>query len=522
MPETGTPGQEDPGRHSRRFFTNVLWSWLGVAVNLFIGLILSPYIIRTLGEERYGIWALVFALLDYFWFFDLGLNTAIVNFAARFEARHEPERMNQVVNTGMAYFAVVSAVLGVAAVFLSRNVEHFFRVSAEHRDEFARLLLIVGVNWALLRVLHIFISCLDGLQRFDLTSRVWVCVLLMRSVGSVVLLKLGYGLVEMGIVSAAAQSLGYILNFLNFRHVFPELRLSRVYVKLAMMKEMAVYGIHSFLANSANLLLNQGAPVMIGYFLPPAFVGYYTLPSRLLQYAVDGVSRVGNVTRSNAAALEAAGRADSILMLGIYSNRYCFALFTPLTVFLLIYGRELIGRWINPVYALHSAPLLPVLAPAIALVMAGQFNSSAILFGINKHRGYARAMMLEAAGSVVGMAVVIPRFGILGAAWVTAVLMILSRGLYTPLLVCRSLKFPWLSYMREIYLRPVATAIPVAALAYLGKSQGLYGRTWPQLIAAGAFIAVSFYLAAYFTTVEPGHRRAFLNLIPGRRRAEAA
>ena len=73
-------------RHGLAFFINVLWSWLGVAVNLFVGLVLQPYIIRKLGVERYGIWALVFALLDYLWFFDLGFNTAVTNFSARYLA----------------------------------------------------------------------------------------------------------------------------------------------------------------------------------------------------------------------------------------------------------------------------------------------------------------------------------------------------------------------------------------------------------------------------------------------------
>src|SRR2546430_2245373 len=70
-------------QHRLRFVINVLWSWLGVAVNVVVGLVLSPYIVRTLGTERYGIWALVFGLLDYIWFFDLGMNTAVVNFVAR-------------------------------------------------------------------------------------------------------------------------------------------------------------------------------------------------------------------------------------------------------------------------------------------------------------------------------------------------------------------------------------------------------------------------------------------------------
>jgi O-antigen/teichoic acid export membrane protein len=69
IPEEGQAASGS--EHARRFLFSVLWSWLGVATNLFMGIFLAPYIIRKLGAERYGIWALAFALIEYFWVFDL-------------------------------------------------------------------------------------------------------------------------------------------------------------------------------------------------------------------------------------------------------------------------------------------------------------------------------------------------------------------------------------------------------------------------------------------------------------------
>ena len=63
--------------------------------------------LRRLGAERYGIWVLVFSILDYFWFFDLGLNTAVTNFCARFLATREPEKINEVINTALFYFLLL-------------------------------------------------------------------------------------------------------------------------------------------------------------------------------------------------------------------------------------------------------------------------------------------------------------------------------------------------------------------------------------------------------------------------------
>src|SRR5262249_48111541 len=145
--------------------------------------------------------------------------------------------------------------------------------------------------------------------------------------------------------------------------------------------------------------------------------------------------------------------------------------------------------WMGPEFAANSGPLLPILAVSTAGALAGQYNSSSLLFGISKHGPYARGLLVEAMVSVAGMAAVIPRYGILAAALVSSGCMLLNRGLYTPWLVCRALDFPLLDYLRSIYLRPTLTGAPILILAYAGKLKWIPGNTWPELIAGAGSIA---------------------------------
>ena len=104
--------------HGERFIINVLWSWTGVAAGLFQGFIITPFIIRRLGEEHYGIWLIIFSILEYFWFFDLGLNTAVCFFCARFLAVENHEKINEVICTSLFYFSIIA--LLVWFLFFSR------------------------------------------------------------------------------------------------------------------------------------------------------------------------------------------------------------------------------------------------------------------------------------------------------------------------------------------------------------------------------------------------------------------
>jgi len=136
------------------------------------------------------------------------------------------------------------------------------------------------------------------------------------------------------------------------------------------------------------------------------------------------------------------------------------------------------------------------------------------LYGINRHGVYARGVIAEAVLNVSGMILVIPRYGIMGAALVSSGLMLLVRGVYTPLVVSRSLDFSFFEYMRRIYIRPILTGVPIGLAAWFLKTRWLPGSTWFDLLAATVFIGIGYTSLALFTCIEREHRSLLLSRIP--------
>ena len=87
-----------------RFLRSILWSWLPVLSNLFAGFVLTPYLIRRLGDDRFGLWGLSFSFLEYASFFDLGLRSAVVNQVSRMNAPGQRGAILEVINTALVYF----------------------------------------------------------------------------------------------------------------------------------------------------------------------------------------------------------------------------------------------------------------------------------------------------------------------------------------------------------------------------------------------------------------------------------
>ncbi|HUK92196.1 MAG TPA: hypothetical protein VLZ81_17480, partial [Blastocatellia bacterium] len=107
---------------SSRIINNVLMNWLAFAVTLLSGFLMSPFLVRHLGDSVYGVWVLIGSLAGYLGLLDLGVTTSIVKYVADHRAHGNQESMNRVVSGGLAIYSVVGLIslavsLGVAFKF---------------------------------------------------------------------------------------------------------------------------------------------------------------------------------------------------------------------------------------------------------------------------------------------------------------------------------------------------------------------------------------------------------------------
>jgi O-antigen/teichoic acid export membrane protein len=404
--------------------------------------------------------------------------------------------------------------LGTLLVF--RSVHILFQITPLYQSSFAKLILLVGFSWSLGAVCHSFSASLEGFQRFDLWNRAWITYNFIRSTGCGVLLLLGYGLVPLGVMVVSSQILLYVLNYRNFRRVVPGYHFDVHGAKFSMFAQLARYGKHTFLANTSWLVVSQGPAVLIGHFLPTAYVGYYSVPARLIQVSITATDSVISVSGSNAAELMAKDEMGKVPLLGLLVNRYCLAVFMPIAAILWIYRNEVIQTWIRKsAYVAHSAPLLPILLLGAVWVLVGQVNTAPILYGLGKHRGYARGLLVEACLSAAALIYTIPRHGIIGAVSVVMGLMILNRGIYTPWYLCHVLRFPYARYMAGIYTRPLLTAVPLIAVIYLLKAALVPGQSFLEIIVASMVAGVLGWGLSFFTVLQQEHRSLLLQLVTG-------
>ena len=490
-----------------RYIVNVIWSSASVGVGLLIAVFMTPITLGYLGETKYGEWTIALSLVEYYWLIDLGFRSATVKFSAEFNAQGDHDKLSELLSTGVLYSTMTAVfVILISIVFAGPAA------AAEHLEH-PGLLRIVGVSWGIGMIFNIFSGCLEGLQRFDLLGRIWMVTSLARSAAILVVLKLGYGLMAMGWVLFGSQMAVYLWTWLVFRQVVPGTRVSVFAGTAKMLKHLARYGLNMLTAQVATRILSMSVPLVIGAMLTPRYVTYWAIPVKMMDYAFDAIGRIGMVTTPASAEFAARGERERLHELGVYTNRYCMALFAPYAAFLLVYGQHVYVLWTHkPNVVANGGFLIPILLLGYCAV-AGQFNSASILHGLGRHQTYVRFMLGESLLVVAGLFVILPRYGLAGAAWLLATLMALDRGVLVAVFLCRELKINPLVYMAQIYIRPVALGALMTLVLWLLRSSWLPGDTWLQ-VGAALGIAGSLYAGlAAGLVLTPKHREHLLRTI---------
>lgn len=515
MTEAAAPA---PRPAASAFLRNVVWGWLGVAVNITIGLLLSPIIIRKLGLDQYGLWILLFSAIDYLRMVDFGFRAAAVNACARARARADWDGVNRTFATALVYFVVVAAGSVVVAILARGMLIDLLQVPSEHRQMARTLVVIIALALSMRLVLAPLTAVLEAFQRFDLVNRAYISALVFRSTGSLAMLFAGYGLVEMALVILVAQIGETAWNFVSVKRVVPRFRASLRDVQRERLAALFEYGRHSAVWVIANVVSLQAAATVIGVLRGPVDVGFYALPQRLLMYAAEALVKVADVTASVTAETDEARDVPRVMRLAILTNRACLTLFMPLAIFLTAYAYPLLAVWVTPEVAATSGPLVRIMLIGFVFAGAGQYNAAAILLGQARHARYAYAIVAEVIVSTTALFLVVPEYGVTGAAWVMAVVITVNRCVHLAWLLCRLNQFPLRDYLSQIYVQPLLTAIPILALAFGLRGTLLPGQSWIELIAAAALIAVTYLGLALFSVASPHDRRRLFGRLRASRR----
>jgi O-antigen/teichoic acid export membrane protein len=457
-----------------RALKNIGSSWLSLGVNVVVSIILTPLILHHLGDDGYGLWALVFSFAGYFNIFDFGLSSAVIRYVSRFYAMRDYEQLTKYINTILFIFMCVSIFLLLGTLAVSWYVASIFHIApALHRT--ARLLfLMVGCMFALQFSGDVFVGILEGIQEFWWEYLIQTVAGILRLILIVIVLDHGLGLLSISIVAVSLSLSSYIAYIvIAYRrlplHFFPK------FAGFATLKDILHYSTTTFSSIVAGGLTSTAGNTIIGIFLTTAAITPFAIATKFIQYVnrvVQSSSVIFTPMSSHFDATGELGRLQRVFLLG---NRACAFLAFPACIGMLILGRSAIEVWVGAKYG-WCYGLLALLAIPYTLQFA-QLASPKVLYGMARHLTLGKARLIEAAANIVLSIILLYHYGIWGVALGTAIPKFVACIFFLPGHLCHILKVSIKSFLWEAYMWPAVTCIPMTVILYF-----LHRRVFPHTL----------------------------------------
>lgn len=396
---------------SRSVFRNVVYGAFTWLLPLGLSLLATPVIVRSLGTRDYGIYALVLGFIGYS--FAFALARAITKYVAEYRTNGQAEKIRDVVSATFVLNVGVG-IVGVATVFVLAGwlVRDVFRIEAEDQQKTITALYIAAGIIFLTMLSQVFSSVLQGIQRFDVYSKIFTANNILLVSGNLVFAGLGYGLLALLWWNFAVLTMGCAVFAVAAGRLLPEFGISFKF-DAASLKLVARYSaaiiVYQILANGL-LLFERG---WITHKLGSEALTYYVVPMSLGILLYGFVASLVLVIFPLASELNA--ERDKLLRLYTKATKIVSLLVIFIVASAILHSGRFLTLWMGSAFAERSSELL-----VIHMICFGAISIMTVAFqmaeGLGRPQFLATTTAITTAIGITLMILLTDDHGTLGVA----------------------------------------------------------------------------------------------------------
>jgi len=463
----------------QKLVKNTVYNFLGQFYGLVLGFVVVPYLVHRLGVEAYGVFALAAALGGFAGLLNLGVGKALSKRVAEFYWKGDLGPIYKLFQTALMVCLAAGMAGGVLLIgFQDWISSELFHASGDHRQVVRFALYATGLSVLVSLLFDLLSGLTTALQRFDVYNRMNVVVATVTYLGSVLAVAAGFSLKGVLVVIVVANLAGVAGHVRFLRKTLPVLPFWPKFHWPAF-RQLASFSLFVLVAGSCAFLVHRLDRMLVAYYLPLAAVTLYTIPYSLAEKTTLAVGNLTSAIFPSASELSAMPGTGRLKELYLRASKMVLLAALPGMLVLLFLAGPLLRFWMGQEFAKQGTVALQLLTLGFLLNILGH-----VPFTIAQGAGWpslsAKFSILNAAVALLFFSLLIPRYGIDGA----AAAFLISEILVMPLFVHsvnRRLGVGWKSLLLRAYLPAgVSGIVASVVLVFLGSRVS----SLPGLIAA--------------------------------------
>lgn len=366
----------------------VILSYVMMIIEVLSTLLLTPFIIRTLGDSEYGVYKLSAAIVAYLLLLDLGIGNAVTRYVAKYRALGQKEQCRMFLGITTIYYSAIAGICLIAGIVLIILYPTAFAtgLSGEEITLGQQLLSITVVNAAALLGTAGFRNVIIAYERFDISRGLTIVMTLVRIGCTFGALMLGFG--SIGIVSVNL-AMTLITNAIFVFVVLFKLGLKPKFkgITKAMVKDVAVYSSFILIQMIATQINAHADLVLLGMFVEASavIIAVYSVGQQVTQYFQSiGSSMTGVLMPGVVKLVESKATPRQLCDEMIRIGRLILMVLGLIWSGFLVFGQQFITLWVGE-------DKLDAFWVALILMTAHMFMlteaiGTQILWSMNEHK----------------------------------------------------------------------------------------------------------------------------------------
>ena len=374
----------------------VFLSYILMIIEVLSTLLLTPFIIRSLGQAEYGVYKLASAVNAYLLLLDLGVGNATTRYIAKYRAEKDFVQERKFMGVATLYYSGIAIITVLLGIILVGAFPKIFAVGLTQEEVMLgrTLLSITMVNSAITLGTTGFSNALIAYEQFGTSKGASIVHILLRMVMTYYCLKANMGSIAIVSVDLVTNIIvrSFFVWYVNFRiKLRPQFR----GLKFSFIKEVATYSSLILLQMIATQLNQSVDQILLGAVVASSSVviGIYGVGSQITQYFQSIGSAFKGVMMPGIVAMVSRKASDEELcgeMIKI--GRITYMICMIIWVGFLICGKRFILLWAGDenVQAYYVAVILMLAYMFIQTLSVGQY----VLWAKNEHKELAEIKLV--------------------------------------------------------------------------------------------------------------------------------
>lgn len=470
-----------------RLARNSFYHAIRSVIALVVMLLVTPFIIRIIGIEQYGIWALAGVVTSYAQLSDFGIGESVVKFAAEYHVVRDSDRLNRLLNTVIVTYLGLALILGSTLILLLPLVaSDLLRIPLHLQAEAVLIFRLSVVIFFANMIMGVFAALVTATQQIGYTTAISIASTLLGLAGTVFFLAQGFGL--RGLIATNAMVALFVAVFSSSVawRLYPELRINPFrWLDRAMFRQVFGYSWKVQISNLSQLLIFQVDRILLSRYLGLEAVAFYEIGSSFALYARTFVLALFSPMLPAVSELHV--RNEHFFLAGLYKRSLKFMAMISIPFCLLVIGlaHPFIRIWMGDGFGL-AATTLQLLLPVYLLNMLTS-PGAYILNGINRPEIAMKGAVFAGVTNLCLCFALVMSVGYFGLIAGIATSLTLAAG-YLFLMIHRNLPELDPGIYRDIFPRPLIFSLPAAFLLHFCFATQSIAGILPVILAAGIYL----------------------------------